>query len=165
MIDYLKIPEERLELLKKKREWIDQLEKLGGVKVSLNEEVCIEGDDPLKVLRVKEVLRAFGRGFSFDDALLLLDEDYYLLIIDVKSFAGKSRSRLATLKGRVIGTGGKTKRRIEECTNTRLAIYGKTVSIVGKWEDVEKARKAVEMLLQGRMHSTVYRYLEKVASS
>jgi ribosomal RNA assembly protein len=82
------------------------------------------------------------------------------VIVDIKEWAGRSRSRLATLRGRVIGTGGKTKRLIQRYTGARLAIYGKTVAIMGEWAAVELARQAVEMLLAGRAHSTVYRFLE-----
>lgn len=161
MIDFVKIPEERTKLLKKEKKFLEDLQKFTDSKIKINDEVQIEVEDPLKLLRIKEVIKAFGRGFLPKDAMDLLDENYYLLTIDVKSYAGKSRERLRTLKGRVIGTSGKTKRVIESLTNTKLAIYGKTISIIGLWENVEKARKAIEMLLEGKMHSTVYKFLEK----
>ena len=77
MKDWVRIPEERMKILKKNEEWIEELENLAGCKIELNEEVSIESEDPLKILRIKEVIKAFGRGFSFKDALSLLDEDYY----------------------------------------------------------------------------------------
>ena len=50
---------------------------------------------------------------------------------------------------------------IEDATNTQICVYGKTVSIVGPWEGAEKARQAVEDLLEGRSHGYVYRKLMK----
>jgi ribosomal RNA assembly protein len=162
MIDFIRIPEERLKILKREKKFIEQLEKFTESKIKLNEEVEIECEDPLKVLRIKQVIQAFGRGFDFDTAMNLLDEEYYLETIEIKDYTGKSRSRMITLKGRVIGTGGKTKKLIENYTETKIAIYGKTICIIGKWDRVVIAKKAIEMLLNGKLHTTVYRFLEKV---
>lgn len=161
MKDWVRIPEERMKILRKNKEWIEELESLAECKLRLNEEVCIECEDPLKILRIKEVIKAFGRGFSFEDSFKLLDEDYYLEIINVKDFSGKSKNRMRTLKARVIGSEGKAKKMIERYTNAKIAIYGKTISIIGKYDEVRIAREAIEMLLKGSLHSTVYRFLER----
>jgi ribosomal RNA assembly protein len=161
MIDYVRIPEERIKILKNNSKLKENLEKLSEAKIELGEEVAIQVEDPIAMLRVKEVVKAFGRGFDMEDALNLLDEDYYLHIIEVSDFAGKSRNRMLTLKGRVIGSEGKTKQRIEKISETKISVYGKTVCIVGKWIDVELAAKAIEMLLSGSLHNTVYRFLEQ----
>jgi ribosomal RNA assembly protein len=161
MIDFVRIPEERLKILRREKKLKDQLEKFTESKIRLNEDVEIECEDSLKVWRIKQVIQAFGRGFDFDTAMNLLDEDYCLEAIEIRDYAGKSRSRMLTLKGRVIGTKGKTKELMEKYTETKIAIYGKTICIVGKWDRVMIARKAVEMLLSGRLHTTVYKFLEK----
>jgi len=161
MIDLVRIPEERLKALKRGK-FKDQLEKFTETKIEFNDDISIECDDPLKILRIKMVLQAFGRGFDFDTAMNLLDEDYILEIIEMKDYAGKSRNRMIELKGRVIGTKGKSKKMIEESTETKISIYGKTICIIGKWDRVTGARKSVEMLLSGSLHNTVYRFLEKV---
>ncbi len=162
MIDFIRIPEARLKYLKRNQNLVKQLEELGGVKVRLDEEVGIETEDPIMLLRAKEVMKAFGRGFLFDDALYLLDESYFLESLDVESYC-KSDNRAVVLKARVIGTKGKTKRMIGEYTNTKIAVYGDTVSIIGIWKDVMLARKAVEMLLFGSSHTVVYKFLEQKA--
>lgn len=161
MIDFVRIPEERLKVLKREKNFKEQLEKFTEAKIRFNEEVEIECEDPLKVLRIKQVVQAFGGGFDFDTAMNLLDEEYYLETIEIKEYTGKSRNRIITLRGRVIGTEGKTKKLIENFTETKLAIYGKTICIIGKWDRVIIARKAVEMFLSGSLHSSVYRFLEK----
>jgi ribosomal RNA assembly protein len=40
-------------------------------------------------------------------------------------------------------------------------VYGKTVGIIGRVEDLVYARRAVESLLGGSRHATVYGWLEK----
>ena len=161
MIDFIKIPEERMKKLRKNERFLKNLENLTECKIRINEEIEIECEDPLKILRVKEVLKAFGRGFDFEDSLKLLDEEYYLEIIDIKDFSGKSKNRMKVLKGRVIGSEGKAKKMIERYTDTKISIYGKTISIIGKWDKIIIAKKAVEMLLSGSLHSSVYKFLEK----
>ncbi len=161
MIEFVAIPEERMQILRENQ--IAYNRKLGDffdVKFSANEEVAIEGEDSLIVMRTKEIIRAFGRGFDFDDALNLVDEDYILEVITVSDF-GRSRNRQIVLKGRIIGTGKKSKNIIEKCSGAKIAVYGKTVSVLGKWENVRLAREAIEMLLRGAKHTTVFRFLKE----
>jgi ribosomal RNA assembly protein len=161
MKDSVVLTEERAKMLRNKEEWVEKIEKLSNCKISLeDQEVTIEGNDPLTVLRVKEVFRALNRGFDLNTALYLLDESYFLDIIDVKDY-GKSRERQIQLKGRVIGKGGSIKKMIEEKTGTKICVHGKTISIIGKWENLQIAKKAIEMLLEGKMHSSVKKFLEK----
>jgi ribosomal RNA assembly protein len=161
MKDSVVLTEERAKMLRNKEEWVEKIEKLSNCKISLeDQEVTIEGNDPLTVLRVKEVFRALNRGFDLNTALYLLDESYFLDIIDVKDY-GKSRERQIQLKGRVIGKGGSIKKMIEEKTGTKICVHGKTISIIGKWENLQVARKAIEMLLEGKMHSSVQKFLEQ----
>jgi ribosomal RNA assembly protein len=155
------LTEERAKMLRNKKEWIEKIEKLSNCKISLeDQEVTIEGNDPITVLRVKEVFRALNRGFDLNAALYLLDESYFLDIIDIKDY-GRSRERQIQLKGRVIGKEGSIKKMIEEKTGTKICVHGKTISIIGKWENLQVARKAIEMLLEGKMHSSVQRFLER----
>ncbi len=158
MIDYLSIPQERMKLLKTDRRWEHQFKKLSDVKVVLNEEIEVSDDDPIAVMSAKMVFQAFGRGFDFDTSLNLLDEEFTLEVIDISSYT-KSRSRLMTLKGRVIGTEGKAKNIIETETETKISIYGKTISIIGRFQNVDKARDAIELLLSGRKHGTAFKFL------
>lgn len=122
------------------------------------EDVEIESDDPLKIFRTKEVVKAFGRGFKIDDALALLDESYYLEIVEIES---KSKDRITVLKGRVIGRDGGTKKIIEKISEAKISIYGKTISIIGRWDEVQIAKEAVGLILSGSEHSTVYQFLKE----
>ena len=68
---------------------------------------------------------------------------------------------MVRLRSRIIGTGGKARKNVEELTNTNVVIYGKTIGIIGDYEAVRLARRAFESLLSGSRHSTVYSWLEK----
>ncbi|MEM5815216.1 MAG: KH domain-containing protein [Candidatus Aenigmatarchaeota archaeon] len=161
MIEYIVLPEEKAKILKNKNEWIEKIKELSGCNIELNDqEVKIEGKDHFIVLRTKEVFRALARGFCLKDALVLLDQEYYLDVVDLKEW-GKTRERRVQLKGRVIGKKGSFKKMLEEKTETKIIVEGKTISILGKWEGVNLARRAIEMLLEGKMHTTVQRFLEK----
>jgi len=159
MIEFVSIPEQRMKIVSSDKRIVKKLEEISGTRIKINKTVCVDGEDPVAVMRVRDALKAFGRGFSFEDCLELLKENYVLETVSVKSFS-KSKKRRFSLKGRVIGFKGSAKANIEKYTNTKIVVYGNTVSIIGQWENVQKAKKAVEMLLSGKPHNTVYMFLE-----
>ena len=89
---------------------------------------------------------------------MLLNEENYLEIINLRDIA-KSKKSIEVKKGRVIGKHGSARMQIEEETGTKMAVYGRTISIIGNAEGIEQARRAVEMLLQGAKHTTTFRIL------
>lgn len=117
--------------------------------------------DPLAVLKAMDLVKAIGRGFSPQHAYRLLDDMEYLEIIDMKDYVKGKPEHLTRQRARVIGSNGKTRRLIEDLTGVYLSVYGSTVGIIGQPEQVEVARRAVDMLLRGSEHSTVYRFLER----
>ncbi len=130
----------------------------GGVTISLKE----GAEDPSSLLRAKEVVIAIGRGFSPEHAFKLIeDENAVLDIIDLRAIFGRSESDIRRVKGRIIGMEGKTRRTIEELTDTHISIYGHTVGIIGNIENVQVAREAIQMLIEGRQHATVYGFLHR----
>ena len=161
MIDFVSIPELRMKKLRRSKGDIKKLKELTDVKIKLGEDVSIKCEDSIQLMRVKEVIKAFGRGFDFEDALYLLDDAYGLCVIEIKDFSGKSSNRMNELRGRVIGREGKSKNIIERLADARISIYGKTISIIGKWETIDIVRQAVSMLLDGRKHGNVYKFLEE----
>ena len=131
----------------------------GNVSIQLNPELPMH-TGPSNLFRAKEVVLAIGRGFSPEKARRLLDdEDATLIVVDLRTYVGKSESDIKRLSGRVIGREGKTRRIIEELTETSVSVYGHTISIIGPIEEAEIARQAVEMFLRGRLHTSVYRFL------
>ena len=159
MRDFIKIPQEREESLKKNEKIKEKIENLTNTKLGFDEGVSIEGES-FDVYQTKQVLKAFGRGFDVDDCLYLLDDEYGLVIINLSEFT-KSKERMTTLKGRIIGTGGKTKKYIEKYIDVKTCIFGKTVGIIGKWDNINIAKEAIMKIIQGCNHHTLYRWLEK----
>lgn len=142
-----------------------EIERRTGTKLTLDSEtgeVHIEaGDDPLGVLKAREVITAIARGFSSERAFRLFKDDQFLETIDVRDFAGDSDRALVRLRGRVIGERGKTRQIFEQTTGAYISIYGKTVSAIGTAEQLAVVRESLNMLLSGAKHSTVYRFLER----
>lgn len=160
----LKIPKDRVAvLIGKKGELKKQLEHATKTKIHVDSDegdVVITGTDALLLYSCREVVRAIGRGFHPDIAMQLLKQDFGIEFISVMDYA-KSPNDLERLRGRVIGEGGKSRKTIEDLTFTHLSVYGKTIGIIGQLERIASARKAVEALLSGRKHGTVYKFLEK----
>ena len=161
MIDVVFLP-------KKIEKKIDEkvLEKICNeldVKIKKEEDSYIIEGEPYKILRAKLIFQALGKNFEVEDAMLLSSDEYFFEILNIKEFT-RSRNRMIQLKGRIIGKKGKVRRKIEELTNTKISVYGNTISIIGKYEDILLAKKAIEMLLEGRKHSTVFLFLEKEIS-
>jgi ribosomal RNA assembly protein len=130
----------------------------GNVTLTMSEKAA----DPSMLFKARDVVTALGRGFSPEHAFRLVrDEEAVLDMVDLRTVFGKSEADIKRVKGRIIGMNGKTRRLIEELTGTHVAVFGHTVSIIGTVEQAAVAREAVEMLVRGSMHSTVYRFLHR----
>jgi len=160
MIEHISIPEERINLLRKTKGWREKLKEFLDIETVVGEDITISGD-VIQVMKGKEIIKAFGRGFTFEDSLDLLDDEYFLEVITVSEFTGKSRNRQITLRGRIIGEEGRTKKVIEKYAGIKIAVYGKTVSVIGKHQNIKIAKNAIEMILSGSRHSSVYRFLQE----
>ncbi len=155
MIKNLKIPEERVPVLKA---FIKKLESETGVHVFVEEcSVKIEGD-PIDAWKSKDVIRAVGRGFNPDKAMELLDDENNLYVINIKEYQNKEKG-IRRIKSRIIGREGKTKKKLEDLGGCAISIYGKTVSIIGQSEKTSYVKEAIEMLINGSKHNKVYNYL------
>jgi ribosomal RNA assembly protein len=120
-----------------------------------------DSPDPSNALRAKDLVTAIGRGFSPQRAFSLFNEDATLGIIDLHEFFGKNESEIRRVDGRIIGREGKTRRILEQLTGTQISVSGHTVSMIGTFEGVSTAKDALEKLISGRQHGTVYKFLRK----
>ena len=134
--------------------------ELGTIEVTPSE----DNDDPSTILRARDVVTAVGRGFSPERAMKLVDDDMVLDVIDLREIFGKNDSDINRIKGRVIGSEGKMRRLLEEMTEAKVSVYGSTVSIIGEFEAVTASRQAIEMLIKGKQHSSVYKFLRRTRS-
>lgn len=163
----VKVPKDRIgALIGKEGEVKAKVEKLTGVKMAVDSE---EGDvnldysgasDPSVVLSVMDFVSAVGRGFSPEKAFMVLDDDWYLEVIDIREYVGKKPNHVARMRARVIGTKGKTRRLFEELTGAYISVYGNTIAIIGDTLQLDVARRALDMLLTGSEHAAVYKFLE-----
>ncbi|MGQ9781824.1 MAG: KH domain-containing protein [Nitrososphaeria archaeon] len=163
-----KIPRERIgSIIGKGGKVRERLEKECHVSMTVDSstgDVTIKTEDGTNVVGLTnavQIVQAVGRGFSYDKAKMLLDEQNLLDIIDLTEFAGKSESNLVRIRGRIIGAQGKARKIIEELTDTYISVYGHTVAIIGTADDIKAAHEAIEALAQGSQHKTVYNRLQK----
>jgi ribosomal RNA assembly protein len=163
---HVKIPRSRIGvLIGKKGEIKDELESITKAVIQVDSEdgsVHIQATedtpDPTYVWIVRDIVRAIGRGFSPPNAFNLLDDDIFLETIDLEG----SKSNIKRLKSRIIGEKGKAKRMIETSTETIVSVYGNQVSMIGELTEIRNAREAIQQIIQGSKHSTVFRYLEQL---
>jgi ribosomal RNA assembly protein len=133
----------------------------GGVTIVLSE----KASDPSLLFKAKDTVTAIGRGFSPEHAFRLLrNDDEIFDFIDLRLVFGRSESDIKRVKGRIIGANGKTRKLIEELTGASVVVYGHTVGFIGTFERVDVARNAVQMLIDGSQHHTVYKYLQRKRS-
>jgi len=143
------------------------IEERSGVVISIDSESgevnldTSKAKDALLVMKVEEVVKAIARGFAPDKAFKLMEDEMYLQIMDIHDYVGKDQSHIRRMKARIIGKNGKTRRIIESMTGAYMVIYGGTVGIIGDVSGLEVAKVAVDMILNGSEHATVYKYLER----
>ncbi len=116
----------------------------------------------LSALKARDVLMAIGRGFSPERARRLLKEETYLAVIDIKLVSGKKgRDQMWRIRSRLIGVQGRARARLEELSGCSVSVYGSTVALIGGERELERAVEAVELLLHGSEHSTVFHWLAR----
>jgi len=166
---YARIPEDRVGVLigpggRTKREIATRTRT--EIEVDAGEgEVRIQAPDtdPMAAMRARDIALAIGRGFSPERALRLLQETSFLRILDIKVTTGrKEKAVLRRIRSRVIGTRGRARTRIEELSGCSVSVYGSTVALIGDEAQLERGSRAVEMLLRGSEHSTVFHLLARL---
>lgn len=156
MIKSVKIPEERIPVvIGTKGSTKRLLEKKTKTKLIIEEEIIIEGES-LEVMTAENIVKAIGRGFSPVHALILLDEENTLVIIELP----KNEQSQRRIKSRLIGTRGKSRKNIERLTDTFISVYGKSVAVIGKYQNVQLAEEAINKIVKGFSHRAVYEFLE-----
>ena len=164
-IEELKVTKERIPILIGKNGSIRkqiELRTKTRVKIDSKEgDIQISSEDPLNIYTTKLIINAISRGFNPEIAYQLLKEDFGLEIISLPEVIGKNKNKIIRQRSRVIGEKGKCKHTLEYLTHTNISVQGKTISIIGQFQDALVARKAIEKLIQGSKHGNVYRWIEQ----
>ena len=117
--------------------------------------------DPVKAMKLPDVVKAIGRGMAPKAAIRLFDDQHFFEMVDLRDFVGKRSNQQRRVRSRIIGSQGKVRKLIENLTDTEITIYKSTVVIIGEQEGLFAARQAIEMLAGGSEHGSVLGYLEK----
>lgn len=169
-VKYFSVPDQQFNKVKSELNIIKKtIEGKGNCSLELDEKdrrviLKCESTGIYEFMRISKVIEAIIIGFSYVSALRLMDESKDLVIINLKDYASNPQHE-RRIKARIIGESGKVKRNIQELTSTEIIIADHVVSIIGKAEDVELAKRAIQMLIEGKEHSTVYKFLNRAVLS
>ncbi|MDD5416890.1 MAG: KH domain-containing protein [Candidatus Aenigmarchaeota archaeon] len=157
MIESILIPKDRLGVIKS-RKTREEIEKTLEVKLTFEGNTVLIDGEGLQTYLAKNIAKAIGRGFSPPRAFRLFDENQQLEIIELEF----TDNRTNRIKSRVIGANGKTRSEMEKYTKAAISIYGRTISIIGTHQEIENAKEAIKMIINGSEHKTVYDFLRRL---
>ncbi len=153
MRDSVRVPKDRVgAVIGKKGRTRKKLERATGTKITVDSEsgvVEITGTEdtlPENFYKATLVVKAIGRGFDDRSAMELLADDRYLEVIDLTDLVGRKRSALLRQRARLIGRDGSVRKKLEALTDTKIRIYGKTVSVIGDEEGIDMATHAIQRI-------------------
>jgi ribosomal RNA assembly protein len=160
MIDSVLVPRDRVKILRDQAV-NGRIKKELNVKMSFEDNsISIEGEG-IELFQATLIVKSIGRGFSPENAFRLFNEDETFETIELNQF---NENRLKIVKSRLIGTNGKTWRMMESFSGCSISVYGKTVSMIGTYEQLNIAREAIQMIIRGSTHSKVYGFLYRAKS-
>ncbi len=164
MEEMIKVPASRVGfIIGKEGKVKKELQEAFNARLDIDKEgtVIIKGGNGLDVYKMKKAVLGIARGIPLESVLCLSDDDYGLEIINITEIVGKNENSLRRYKARIIGSEGKIKRLIEKKTDTDLGVHGKTVAILGRYDDVDIAKEAVKMILDGSDFMNVSKFLDR----
>src|SRR5918911_3911421 len=166
----VKVPRDRIGVIIGKNGKIKgEIQEKGNVMIEIDSEtgdavISSGSKEPptnMEPFKAVEIVSAISKGFSPRRAYRLLEEEETFQLIDLRDYAGKSSNSMERIKGRIIGEEGKSRKTIEDLSGAYISVYGHTVGLIGKFEEIKIASDAVTMLSKGKSHKTVYNMLQE----
>lgn len=152
MMEEILIPSDRIGVFNKAA--IGAIEKASGTKLNRENNTITVAGEGLESYQAALAVKAIARGFAPVRAMKIFQG----MQLEVIKLDEKSATRI---KSRIIGTNGKARKKIEYLSGCMVSVYGNTVSIIGPPEKILTAKKAVDMIVGGANHNTVYMFLER----
>ena len=138
---------------------VPKIEKKIKVKFMFGKDgVVIKGKEYDEFL-AELIVRAVDFGFDLEDAFLLLDEDFSLKFLDIKSLT--RRKNIKDVRARVIGTNGKALKTLENLTGAAIVLSDNKIGVIVDSGHLDAIVQAIESLVRGAKHGNVFAYLEK----
>jgi RNA-binding protein PNO1 len=135
------------------------------VKKCIELKTCELTESPLALQKAHDFVKAFCLGFELRDAIALLRLDDLFIdsfeFKDVKILHGEHLSRAI---GRVAGHGGKTKFTIENATKTRIVVADTHVHLLGSFQNIRVAKRALCRLIIGSPPGKIYTQMRNVST-
>lgn len=165
-----RVPQDRIAvLIGRHGETRRALEQASGAKIEIDSDTGeVEVDwgepgsfDPVRAMKLPEVVRAIARGMPPERAMRLLEDGVLFSLLDIKEWVGRRGKQQRRVRSRIIGTDGRIRRTLERHTRCEMVVYGHTVVIIGDERGLPVAERAVSMLLDGAEHGTVIHMLER----
>lgn len=140
---------------------IEELERKLKVKIVVKgKQVTVDSQDGMNEYEAGVIFDAIQFGFSVNKALLLTDPEVIFRKINLKDYT--RRKDLDEVRGRLIGTHGRTRNTVEETADAEIMIGESAVGIICHAESIEKATEAITNLIKGSKQANVYRFLERM---
>ncbi|MFH0835415.1 MAG: hypothetical protein V1881_03665 [Candidatus Micrarchaeota archaeon] len=154
------VPPKRLTLFKKNDgALLKDIGKEAGVSATLDgETVTLEGEGGTEWI-AEQVVTAVCLGFEPKIAKKLLGDDFFLEVIDLGRLYGSKR-KIERYEGRVIGTDGRMKKKLEELSGAWLAVGDEHIVVIGRFDELKNLKEAIMKILEGSEHNTVLRLLQ-----
>jgi len=140
-----------------------KLERILNVKITnRGTEVNIVGK-PEDEYIAEKVIEAMNFGFSFTHAIEISEQDFLYEVMNIKDYT--TRRDLVRIRGRIIGTDGKTLKTLSDLTDCHMEMRDNEVALIGPPETIENAREGVISIIKGSKQSNVYSHIERMKPS
>ncbi|RXG70133.1 RNA-binding protein pno1 [Armadillidium vulgare] len=118
-----------------------------------------------KIVEIRVKLKETEDPNSLQKAADFVQAFIYIILIHYLVKGSLQGDHVSRAIGRVAGKGGKTKFTIENATRTRIVLADTKVHILGSFQNIQVARKAICSLILGSPPSKVYGNLKNISKA